>query len=47
GSGKSIIATTRKLARIIFAMLHNREPFNPALMVRDKCLFTVEEVIGA
>ena len=47
GSGKSIIATTRKLARIIFAMLHNREPFNPALMVRDKCLFTIEEVIGA
>ncbi|WP_293908844.1 transposase [Sphaerochaeta sp. UBA5836] len=36
GSGKSIIATTRKLARIIFAMLHNREPFNPALMVREQ-----------
>jgi hypothetical protein len=36
GSGKSIIATTRKLARIIFAMLHNREPFNPALMVRGQ-----------
>ncbi|MGD9926853.1 MAG: hypothetical protein AB7S66_04755 [Sphaerochaeta sp.] len=47
GSGKSIIATTRELARIIIAMPHNREPFNPALMVRDKCLFIVEEVIGA
>ena len=47
GSGKSIIATTRKVARVIFAMLHNREPFNPSLMRRDKCLLTVEEVIGA
>jgi len=47
GSGVSIIATTRKLARIIFAMLNNREPFNVELMVKNKCLFTVNEVIGA
>jgi len=47
GSGKSIIATTRKLARIIFAMLHSREPFNPGLMVKNNCLLTIDEVIGA
>lgn len=47
GSGKSIIATTRKLARIIFAMLRNREPFNLSLMRRDNCLFSAEEVIRA
>ncbi len=47
GSGVSIIATTRKLARIIFAMLNNREPFKTELMVRSKSLFTVDEVIGA
>jgi transposase len=43
GSGVSIIATTRKLARIIFAMLNNREPFKTELMVRSKSLFTVDE----
>ncbi len=47
GSGVSIIATTRKLARIIFAMLNNREPFKVELMVKNECLFTVDEVIGA
>lgn len=32
GSGRAIIALTRKVARIVFAMLNNREPFNPELM---------------
>ena len=35
GSGRAIIALTRKVARIVFAMLHSREPFNPALMVGE------------
>lgn len=32
GSGRAIIALTRKVARIVFAMLNNREPFNPELI---------------
>ncbi len=32
GSGRAIIALTRKVARIVFAMLNNREVFNPELM---------------
>ena len=32
GSGRAIIALTRKVARIVFAMLNNREAFNPELM---------------
>ena len=33
GSGRAIIALTRKIARIVFVMLENREPFNPELML--------------
>jgi hypothetical protein len=33
GSGRAIIAMTRKIARIVFVMLENREPFNPELML--------------
>lgn len=32
GSGRAIIALTRKVARIVFAMLNNKEVFNPELM---------------
>lgn len=32
GSGRAIIALTRKAARIVFAMLNNKEAFNPELM---------------
>ena len=32
GSGRAIIALTRKVARIVFAMLNNGEAFNPELM---------------
>jgi len=32
GSGKSIIATARKLSTIIYMMLKNREPFDPLRM---------------
>lgn len=32
GSGRAIIALTRKVARIVFAMLNNKETFNPELM---------------
>ncbi len=34
GSGRAIIALTRKVARIIFAMLNNREAFNPQLVAK-------------
>ena len=33
GSGRAIIALTRKIARIVFVMLENRETFNPELML--------------
>lgn len=32
GSGRAIIALTRKVARIVFAMLNNKEAFKPELM---------------
>ena len=32
GSGRAIIALTRKIARIVFAMLNNRTPFDPELI---------------
>lgn len=32
GSGRAIIALTRKVARIVFAMLNNKEAFNPELI---------------
>lgn len=35
GSGKSIIATARKLSKIIWHMLTYNEPFNPGLMVDE------------
>ena len=35
GSGRAIIAMTRKVARIVFTMLQTREPFNPSLMIRE------------
>lgn len=34
GSGRAIVAMTRKVARIVFAMINKREPFDPALMKR-------------
>ena len=36
GSGKSIIATARKLSRIIWCMLTEDVPFDPSLMVNKK-----------
>lgn len=35
GTGRAIIALTRKVARIIFAMLLSKAEFNPALMVQE------------
>jgi len=47
GSGKSIIATSRKLARIVFVMLSRREEFNPSLMIKAVGhSLTVDEIIG-
>lgn len=34
GSGRAIIALTRKVARIVFAMLNNKQAFNPELMIK-------------
>lgn len=36
GSGRAIIALTRKVARIVFAMLNNHEAFNPDLMKKSE-----------
>lgn len=36
GSGKAIIALTRKMARIVFAMLNTREAFDPERMIKDR-----------
>jgi len=47
GSGRSIIATTRKLARILFVMLHKREPFHEGLMTRKIAFPSKKEKIGA
>ena len=35
GSGRAIIATTRKIARIVFAMLQTGKPFDPSLMLAN------------
>ena len=35
GSGRAIIATTRKIARIVFAMLQTRKPFDSSLMLAN------------
>ncbi len=40
GSGRAIIALTRKITRIVFAMLNNQEEFNQALMIREKTKLT-------
>ncbi len=32
GSGRAIIALTRKIARIVFAMLNNHTPFDENLL---------------
>jgi transposase len=36
GSGKSIIATARKMSVVVWTMLKNRQPFNPMKMMGDK-----------
>ena len=35
GSGRAIIALSRKVARVVFAMLMNGEEFHPELMLRE------------
>ena len=35
GSGRAIIALTRKVARIVFVMLNKQEVFDPTLMIRE------------
>jgi transposase len=44
GSGKSIIATARKLSKIIWCMLTAEEEFNPALMIDKKLLRKAENM---
>ena len=46
GSGRAIIALSRKVARIVFTMLQTREPFNPSLMVRERSELR-KELMGA
>ena len=38
GSGKTIIATARKLSKIIWYMLHNDQPFDPLRMTDPKLI---------
>ena len=47
GSGKSIIATARKLSKIIWCMLSSSEEFNPALMIDKKLLKKAESMRAA
>ena len=35
GSGRAIIATTRKIARIVFVMLQTGKPFDSSLMLAN------------
>ena len=35
GTGKSVIATARKMSTIVYAILKKREPFNPSRMLPD------------
>ena len=45
GSGRAIIATTRKVARIVFAMLNNQEEFDSALMIRGETEQTAQNCL--
>lgn len=36
GTGRAIIALTRKVARIVFTMLQTREPFDSSRMIRER-----------
>ena len=47
GSGKSIIATARKLSTIVWAMLERDEAFNPFLMVDTKVCKKAEAMSAA
>lgn len=47
GSGKSIIATARKMSKIIWCMLRSNEEFNPALMIDKKLLKKAESMRSA
>ena len=38
GNGKAIIALTRKMARIVFAMLNTREAFDPERMIKERII---------
>lgn len=42
GSGKSIIATARKLSTIIYMMLKNRKPFDPTRMEHSQKYFDMQ-----
>jgi hypothetical protein len=46
GSGKAIIATARKLSKIVWYMLRNEEPFNPQRMT-DPALRKIAEQMRA
>ena len=47
GSGRSIIATARKIAMIAWHMLTKNEPFNTELMVDTKLILTAEQMGNA
>lgn len=47
GSGKSIVATARKLSKIIWCMLSDNEEFNPALMIDKKLVRKADSMRNA
>ena len=47
GSGKSIVATARKMSKIIWCMLSENEEFNPALMIDKKIVRKADSMRNA
>jgi hypothetical protein len=45
GSGKSIIATARKMSTIVWTMLKNRQPFDPLKMIENKEYHEVQAAV--
>lgn len=44
GSGRAIIATTRKLSKIVWDMLHTDQPFDPVRMTNSRLCQVVKEM---
>jgi transposase len=47
GSGKTIIATARKLSKVLWYMLHNDQPFDPAKMIDPQLIEIADKMSNA